>query len=62
MENKVENSVSIKELEKELATKEAIRIQVENAMQQILGQITCLKALIKKANGETLKPEEEAKK
>ena len=51
--------VSVEDLQKELATKEAIKGQVENALQQITGQITCLKALIKKANGE---PEKEDKK
>lgn len=44
--------VSVEELEKELETKEAIKGQIENALQQVMGQITCLRQLIKKANGE----------
>lgn len=51
--------ISVEELQKELATKEAIKGQVENALQQVMGQITCLRALIKKAKGET---DTEAKK
>lgn len=58
---KQEHVVSVEELEKELATKEAIKNQVENALQQILGQITCLKSLIKKAKGED-KPAENLNK
>jgi len=50
MENK--NVISVEELEKDLATKEAIKNQIDAAFQQVLGQITCLKALIKKAKGE----------
>ena len=47
-----EKTLGVSELEKELITKENIKSQVENALQQIMGQITCLKALIKKAKGE----------
>jgi hypothetical protein len=50
-ENKKELSVSLVDLEKDLATKESIRGQIENALQQVTGQITCLKGLIKKAKG-----------
>ena len=48
----VEKTLSVSELEKELTIKETIKSQVENALQQIMGQIVCLKALIKKAKGE----------
>lgn len=50
--DKQENVVSLKDLEKELATKKMLQAQLENAIQQIIGQITCLESLIKKAKGE----------
>ena len=65
MEEIKKNSVTLEELEKELDTAEAIRLQVENAMQQILGKISCLRSLIKRAKGELPPPkinEKEEKK
>lgn len=52
MENKKELSISVVEIEKELATKKMLQVQLENAIQQIIGQIACLESLIKKVNGE----------
>lgn len=61
MENKKEFTVSLEELEKELTIKEAIQNQIENALQQVIGQITCLRNLVKKAKRED-KPAENISK
>jgi len=54
-----QSTLNLQDLERDLNIKETLRKQIENALQQITGQITCLRALIKKLKGE---PEIEEKK
>jgi len=48
----INNTISLIELETDLDAKELMLKQVESAHQQLLGQINCLKSLIKKIKGE----------
>ena len=52
---KINNTISLVELETDLEAKELMLKQVESAHQQLLGQINCLKALIAKVKGEDKK-------
>ena len=60
-DKKTVQTIDVKDLEKDLSTKLAIKEQIENALQQTVGQITCLRALIKKAKGIVEKKEEPKK-